>query len=92
VVIPELPADFTLCAICRRVFFCTLPRRRNQPLWHCPEFEPCVVPSGIGRSPAEGTDRFADLCSTCATSRRCPFPRLPGGVWHCEAYRERGFS
>jgi len=27
------------------------------------------------------------LCATCALKTDCTFPRLEGGVWHCEEYQ-----
>jgi len=27
------------------------------------------------------------LCGTCALKSDCTFPKLEGGVWHCEEYR-----
>lgn len=26
------------------------------------------------------------LCQTCELRTSCGFPRLPGGVWHCEEF------
>jgi hypothetical protein len=36
--------------------------------------------------------KISGLCTSCAERERCPFPKVDGGVWHCEGYIETGKS
>ena len=93
------PADRGLCNTCRNVTGCAFPRRPQKPVFYCEEFEiePFVPTktSAKDRHPAaalpvpEDSDSgiYAGLCSDCQDRETCTFPRVEGGVWHCEEYR-----
>jgi len=35
---------------------------------------------------AKGEEVIEGLCETCSYHDSCTFPRMEGGVWHCEEY------
>ncbi len=86
-----------LCQTCRNCAECTFPRISERPVWQCEEF--AGVESNLERHSFEGTlpgrtgliteeesGAWSGLCKTCDNRKICSFPKLEGGVWHCEEY------
>ena len=49
-----------------------------------------MPPRGMVGEPAPRGLEFLEprgLCSICEERETCTFPKLEGGVWHCEEYR-----
>jgi len=98
---PENLAMHGLCGACANAAECTLPRQAGCPVLQCEEFELCQPrprraagqnPASVGLrlSPDAGegdSGKHTGLCQDCENRRGCTFPRLEGGVWHCEEYR-----
>jgi hypothetical protein len=83
-----------LCEICDRRWTCVLRRQLRGPVLSCPEFAaapygPAVRP-GEDSPDGENGSNYDDLCSTCLRQGECTEAHPPGGVWHCESYREGG--
>jgi hypothetical protein len=85
-----------LCRTCVKAPECTFPRSPGRIVRHCDEFEgaegprtaheslaarasvfPAPRPAGAGPSELKG------LCAQCARRHSCTYPKLGGGVWHC---------
>jgi len=88
----------SLCSNCKNAPTCTFPKDPNRPSFYCEEFEiedvhPSVktirkdVSLATPSVDAEDSGKFIGLCSNCDNRRTCGFPRLEGGVWHCEEYQ-----
>ena len=85
-----------LCSNCKNISKCTFSNDSNRPAFYCEEFEIEEMPSlnitKKDRTPpmnshlAKNSSGFSGLCSDCENRRTCKFPRLEGGVWHCEEY------
>lgn len=71
-----------------------LRRQLSAPVLRCPEYVAAVARPAVPGPPAgEGdndTNHYDDLCHTCLSRGECTEVRPPGGVWHCESYREGG--
>jgi hypothetical protein len=88
-----------LCSNCKNAPTCTFPKDPNRPSFYCEEFEIEELPpqkiAEKGRTPPtdfhfskeKDTTGFRGLCGDCENHRTCGFPKLDGGVWHCEEYR-----
>jgi len=88
-----------LCSTCKNAPGCTFPRDPNEPVLHCEEFygeEPSPIEStGKDRSPPtlsyvakeRESAESVGLCGDCEDRETCMFPKLEGGIWHCEEYR-----
>jgi hypothetical protein len=87
-----------LCFLCKIESTCTFPKDPRRLGLYCEEFvpyEPRPVETEISK-PSSGlsqgksdneTTKYKGLCSTCENRETCQFPKLEGGVWHCEEYR-----
>lgn len=82
-----------LCATCEHAPDCTHPRASGAPILECDD----AVPLTIAIAPTTGIEavrhaapppRFAakGLCATCERFPTCTYPKLEGGVWHCEEF------
>jgi hypothetical protein len=82
-----------LCATCDHAPRCTHARASGVPVLECDDASPFV----IAIAPATGIDvvrpaappsRTAakGLCATCVLLANCTYPKLEGGVWHCEEF------
>lgn len=88
-----------LCSSCENAPDCTYPREPNRPVLQCEEFdggEPSptktVVKDRVPSTRSYTTEskdstKFMGLCSNCEDRETCTYPKLEGGVWHCEEYR-----
>jgi hypothetical protein len=74
---------------------CTYPRRNEQSVLHCAEFEGETLRSAA-RSPASPASRPPytasetpplGLCANCGLYADCRYPKAEGGVWQCDEYR-----
>jgi len=99
---PEKGALSGLCSCCKSARSCTYGNGFTRPVLQCEEFEG-ILPStiaavdqgdraqeGLSKKPLsiEGElTRFQGLCNLCENRATCTFPKLEGGVWHCEEYR-----
>ncbi len=91
--------DRSLCSNCRNATDCTFQKDREKPTLYCEEFEieisPFVKMPGKERPlptaqfdvEKEDSGKFTGLCTNCDSRQTCAFPRLEGGIWHCEEYR-----
>jgi len=98
---PENLAMHGLCGACANAAECTHRRQAGGPVLQCEEFElyrlPPRRPAGQNSAPVglrlsadageEDSGKHTGLCQDCENRRVCTFPRLEGGVWHCEEYR-----
>ena len=89
-----------LCSNCTHAPACTYPRNSGQPVLQCEEYDCAPAPvAGANRAgkpskarsqrraTSQSGDRVPGLCANCDNVRTCTFPRLEGGVWHCEEYQ-----
>ena len=89
----------SLCSNCRNAEdCCTFHRNRAKPTLYCEEFEIDICPSAniTGKEDPlstvwvaakdEDSNEFIGLCSNCDHRSSCSFPKLEGGIWHCEEY------
>ncbi len=87
VVLRTTPRIGGLCRDCRLADTCTFPRDPARPVRSCDEFEPMheAAPPAPYVAPvqpvAEG--QLIGLCRECARRATCRYPKLLGGVWHC---------
>jgi hypothetical protein len=86
----------SLCANCKNAPTCAFPKDPDRPSFYCEEFEIeelpqkkiTQMPSADSHSTKEkDKSGFKGLCSDCENRRTCKFPRLEGGIWHCEEYQ-----
>ena len=90
-----------LCATCKKVDNCVNVQNDDLPVVECEEYEAdgltfsetieVDVPTATEKAKptareAEGETAIEGLCETCIHRESCTFPRLEGGVWHCEHY------
>ena len=91
-----------LCSCCNFNLSCTYNRNPARPILQCEEFDG-IIPPPLEMShsnktsftplqknpfpPDEGLQRFSGLCKNCEERTTCTYPKLEGGVWHCEEYR-----
>jgi hypothetical protein len=82
-----------LCATCEHAPRCTHPRASGIPILECDDVSPLLIAiapvTGIeaARHPAPPPRNAAKgLCSTCERFRNCTYPKLDGGVWHCNEF------
>jgi len=85
-----------LCATCVHQAGCTFPRRSDEPVFQCAEFEGELAPVVLKGAIPVFAQRFDEseasgcqakgLCRTCSKRLSCLFPKPEGGVWHCEEY------
>lgn len=89
-----------LCPVCKRSGDCQYQKMVPQPVRQCEEFEAyeplptkavlktacpsAGAPLGVQ---ATGAGKYKGLCSTCEIRETCTFPKLEGGVWHCEEFK-----
>jgi hypothetical protein len=88
-----------LCSTCRHASACTFPADVQRPAFYCEEFEIEIAPvrktskgnaSHSTVSPIAVPEESAELiglCSDCESRHTCIFPKLEGGIWHCEEYK-----
>ena len=89
---PERTLDTGLCRDCVSAPTCTFPRDPTRPIWSCDEFKPPSSVSAPGQPAAAGTagmertepEDLKGLCRYCVRRPTCQYPKLPGGVWHCD--------
>jgi hypothetical protein len=90
-----------LCATCAVVDTCISAKNSGYPVVECEEYEEDgrtfsetvevrtlrtrekVKP--LAKTPEEEAV-VEGLCETCVHRETCTFPRVEGGVWHCEEY------
>jgi len=90
-----------LCATCSVVDTCVSAKNSGYPVVECEEYEEdgrtfsetVEVRTSRTSDKAQPLAKTPDaeavvegLCETCAHRDTCTFPRLEGGVWHCEEY------
>jgi hypothetical protein len=90
-----------LCTTCVHSSTCTFPRRMGEPVLSCEEFDEhgkrAAKPRGAAAPSAQAPQtqmseatpeplQHTGLCATCENRETCTFPKLPGGVWHCEEF------
>ncbi|HUC44014.1 MAG TPA: hypothetical protein VMR65_08250 [Candidatus Sulfotelmatobacter sp.] len=92
----ELPVRGTvkgLCTTCEHAPQCTHLRPHDVPTLMCDD----MVPLSIAIAPTAGIDPGQaipagnrvgpkGLCATCTRHPSCRYPKLEGGVWHCEEF------
>jgi len=91
-VLRKAPSIGGLCRDCVNAPTCTFPRDPSRPIWFCDEFEPPASVPGSDQRVDPGTagtetaepEELKGLCRHCLRRPTCQFPKLPGGVWHCE--------
>ncbi len=95
---PENVERRGLCSTCRNAATCTFTTGHKKPVVDCEEFdaEEAYHVETTGRDrPArtypysakeEDLDKSLGLCGDCENREACVFPKLEGGVWHCEEY------
>jgi hypothetical protein len=85
-----------LCSNCKNAPTCTFPKDPDRPSLYCEEFEIEELPhKKITEMPPiashftkeKDTSGFKGLCSDCENRKTCGFPKLEGGIWHCEEYQ-----
>jgi len=85
-----------LCMTCVHSSTCAFPRRKDQPVLSCEEFddredvpaEPVGADDVLGGE-AEGREEspeYLGLCATCENRETCTFPKPEGGIWQCEEF------
>lgn len=90
-----------LCMTCVHSSTCAFPRRKDQPVLSCEEFDDRVEGSAettgaddplVRESQARVTDvthephGHTGLCATCDNRETCTYPKPEGGIWHCEEF------
>jgi hypothetical protein len=90
-----------LCATCSIVDKCVSAKNGGYPVVECEEYEvdgrtfsetvevTAPTPTKKAALVVKKTNEEAvieGLCETCSHRKTCTFPRLEGGVWHCEEY------
>jgi len=90
-----------LCMTCVHSSTCAFPRRKDQPVLSCEEFDdggrrPTEITGAddplVPEPQAQVTDitheppRHKGLCATCNNRETCTFPKPEGGIWHCEEF------
>ena len=90
---PVYQAVGGLCATCDNAPRCTHPRATGAPVLECDDASTLLIAiaptTGIEAARRqEPPPRIATkgLCATCERFSDCTFPKLEGGVWHCEEY------
>ena len=93
----QIPVGAGLCRTCVKAPECTFPRDLRRPVRSCDEFEGMDAPRtertagteavsifpSIG-TPERGVRELKGLCVQCARRHTCAYPKLAGGVWHCD--------
>jgi hypothetical protein len=91
-----------LCANCSAVDNCVSAKNGGYPVLECEEYEAdgrsfsetveVPMPSVVKKSKTAPRSATVEegvvegLCETCSHRDGCTYPRLEGGVWHCEEY------
>ncbi len=91
-----------LCMTCVHSSTCAFPRRKDQPVLSCEEFDDggkdhvetaaATVAHAASKPQAQTTDardessQYKGLCATCENRKTCMFPKPESGVWHCEEF------
>ena len=82
-----------LCAACDHAPTCTHARPAATIVLECDDLSPLKIevsaPVGVDVVPvATPPDRAAikGLCATCDRLPSCTYPKLEGGVWHCDEF------
>jgi len=82
-----------ICSTCNSMELCTSRRTWIGPVHHCEEFDDCVdSPSRPARLAIVTTNEpetdggLFGICVNCAHRETCTFPKVEGGIWHCEEY------
>lgn len=82
-----------LCAACEHAPDCTHARASGMPIFGCDDASPLAIAiaptTGIDVAhPVTPPKRFAakGLCATCERFPKCTYPKLEGGVWHCDEF------
>jgi hypothetical protein len=89
-----------LCLCCQNSLTCTFFKNHNAAVLQCDEFdgfEPLLRKSkpfsnktirNLKSNPGgKSPDSYKGLCGNCEDRKTCTYPKLEGGVWHCEEYR-----
>lgn len=97
-----MKVDRGLCLSCINALDCTYKKDPERPILQCEEFDgfeslPRETPiKNISFTSASNfrlgieeneLSNYKGLCGTCEDRDACTFPKLEGGVWHCEEYR-----
>jgi hypothetical protein len=93
----EAPVQHTaaagLCTTCEHAPRCTHPRAWGVPVLECDDMSPLVIaiapttgiePVHAAKPPARHEAK--GLCATCDRFVNCTYPKLEGGVWHCDEF------
>ncbi len=87
-----------LCLTCENTATCTFPRKITCPVNQCEEFNIGHTPQPAAQEISNKTEYSISthmnqditpnqgLCYNCENIKTCTFPKLEGGVWHCEEY------
>lgn len=96
VVSETAPPALGICATCSYAAGCAHRiRNAHTAIWNCENYDDYytveipVSPRAQKVGVEAGTiteARVVGLCVNCIRRQTCAFPRLPGGVWHCEEY------
>lgn len=91
-----------LCPTCNNNSVCVYPRDTGRQVLECEEFSsinaaPPLNTAAILLSQSTGSRVRIDskkeiyksngLCRNCEQKGDCTYPKLEGGVWHCEEYK-----
>ncbi len=88
-----------LCTTCVSAETCTFPRPSDRPVVFCEEFDgnlrnghienPDVATllAHVETKSRARSKTLKGLCSNCELHASCTFPKVEGGIWHCEEYR-----
>jgi len=90
-----------LCSTCCHAEECIHCKKSRVPIMFCEEFctesgtgrNPRTDSSSPKPESADANERkdevsedLQGLCKTCKKRKTCKFPKVAGGVWHCEEY------
>jgi hypothetical protein len=82
-----------LCTTCEHAPHCTHPRAYGVPVLECGDMAPLVLAvapvTGIDAArsvPQRARTDAKGLCTTCVRLAGCTYPKLEGGVWHCDEF------
>jgi hypothetical protein len=90
-----------LCSCCEFSLTCCYDRDPKHPVLQCEEFGGIILSPVNARdsknnplsnirnpnlTPKISFQQHKGLCLTCEVRNSCTYPKLEGGVWHCEEF------
>jgi hypothetical protein len=81
-----------ICSTCNSLPDCRHRLVNHGPIWFCEQFDDYTAPKPMDPHPTQFAVQtneragYLGLCSNCENLPQCSYPKLDGGIWHCEEY------